>query len=266
MTIEEMRTRKREMGYTYEQIAELTGIDFETIKNILEGMIRSPRYDILQMLEDFFEPEMDDVVREPGAAYQVKPQKEQGKYTIEDYFAWPEDERIELIDGVIYDMAAPTSLHQLIAGRVYTRFSNHIEKNNGKCIALISPADVQISKDDKTIVQPDVMILCDKKLFKMGRIYGAPDLIVEILSPSTRKKDMTIKLKKYTDSGVREYWIVDPRNKRIIAHDLEHGDAVTLYGFEEKVPVRIFDNKCEVDFAEIYDYISFLYEEEDGEL
>ena len=71
---------------------------------------------------------------------------------------------------------------------------------------------------------------------------------------------MPIKLKKYTDSGVREYWIVDPRNKRVIVHDLEHGDAVTLYGFEEKIPVRIFENKCEVDFAEIYDYVSFLYD------
>ena len=266
MTLEEMRAKKKELGYSYEHIADYSGVPLSTVQKVFSGATRSPRYDTLCAIEKVLSDPHRMVVKEVAVEYGRPIQKRQGEYTVSDYYAWPKDERIELIDGVIYDMAAPTSLHQLIAGRVYTRFSNHIEKNNGKCIALISPADVQISKDDKTIVQPDVMILCDKKLFKMGRIYGAPDLIVEILSPSTRKKDMTIKLKKYTDSGVREYWIVDPRNKRIIVHDLEHGDAVTLYGFEEKVPVRIFDNKCEVDFAEIYDYISFLYEEEDGEL
>ena len=122
---------------------------------------------------------------------------------------------------------------------------------------------MKLGEDDKTVVQPDVIVICGKDRLKEGGkklVIAVPDLLVEVLSPSTRKKDMTIKLKKYTDSGVREYWIVDPRNKRVIVHDLEHGDAVTLYGFEEKIPVRIFENKCEVDFAEIYDYVSFLYD------
>ena len=191
-------------------------------------------------------------------------EKKPGEYTVDDYYSWPEGERIELIDGVIYDMAAPTDVHQLITLEMGSVFREYIRQKNGKCIPVVSPIDVQLDEDDKTMVQPDIIIVCDRSKFKNGRIFGAPDLVVEVLSPSTRKNDLFLKLGKYANAGVREYWIINPVKKRVIVYNLmnEEEDAATIYTFAGKVPVKIFDGNCEVDFAEIYDYIRFLYEDE----
>lgn len=93
-------------------------------------------------------------------------------------------------------------------------------------------------------------------------VYGAPDMVIEILSPSTRKKDMGLKLKKYITARVREYWMVDPDKKKVVVYDLEHNELPAIYGFEDQVPVKIFAGKCQIDFSEIYSYIEFLFEKE----
>ena len=125
--------------------------------------------------------------------------------------------------------------------------------------------DVQLDCDDKTMVQPDVMVVCDRDKIINRCLYGAPDFVVEILSPSTSKKDSTIKLKKYKDAGVREYWMVDPDKKKVVVYDWNKSDIPVVYGFDAKVPVGIFDGECEIDFAEIYEEIAFLYEKEEIE-
>ena len=189
--------------------------------------------------------------------------KKQGEYTIEDYYGLPDDQRVELIDGVIYDMTAPTYVHQGFGGEIYAIFLNYIIKNKGNCMTFISPADIQLNRDNKTMVQPDVFIICDRDKLKKRVLFGAPDLIVEILSPSTRKKDIIVKTRKYRLAGVREYWIVDPMHKQICVHEFEKSDITALYSFDDKVPVGIWDGKCVVDFKEIYGYLRFLDEEED---
>lgn len=263
MTIEEMRQKKTELGYTYEQIALLSGLPLGTVQKVLGGITKAPRYDTLRALEKVFLPsQQSDMVCEPESAYQFRVEKQQGEYTVEDYFAWPEEERIELIDGVIYDMAAPVDVHQIIAFQLGVRFNDYITKNKGECIPLAVPMDVQLDKDDKTMVQPDVIIVCDRSKFQNGRVFGAPDLIVEVLSASTRKKDMTKKLSKYQNAGVREYWMVDPKDKRVIvySHMDEEDVDIAIYTFDDIVPVKMFDGQCEVNFKEIADYISFLYQ------
>lgn len=87
-------------------------------------------------------------------------------------------------------------------------------------------------------------------------------MVIEILSPSTRKKDMGLKLKKYITARVREYWMVDPDKKKVVVYDLEHNELSAIYGFEDQVPVNIFAGKCQIDFSEIYSYIEFLFEKE----
>lgn len=261
MTIEEMRERKRELGYSYEKIAELSNLPISTVQKVLGGITKSPRYATLKVLEDVLAEKPVSVVRETETAYEVNVQKKQGEYTVEDYLAWPEDERIELIDGVIYDMASPIDIHQLISSEIWGGLREYIKNNKGMCIPVMAPMDVQLDQDNKTMVQPDVLVICDRNKFKNGRIFGAPDFIVEVLSPSTRKKDLYLKLAKYVNAGVREYWLVDPDKKKVMVYDLENDELVALYSFEDKVPVRIFDNQCIVDFAEIYDYIRFLYNE-----
>jgi Uma2 family endonuclease len=256
MTIEEMRKRKQELGYSYEKIAELSGVPVGTVQKVLGGITKSPRYETLQALETVFSRAAIDFLKEDTAPYYVK---KQGEYTLADYVEFPDDQRVELIDGVIYDMASPTNLHQLISGEIYMRFSEYIRKNKGGCIAAYAPLDVQLDRDDRTMVQPDVMIICDRDKLRGNGVYGAPDLVVEILSASTRKKDSFKKLEKYSSAGVREYWLVDPDRKKVVVYDFAHEEYPVVYGFDHIVPVGIFDDKCRVDFSEIYEQVQFLY-------
>ena len=268
MTIKEMNDRKKELGYSYEQISELSGVPVATVQKVLGGITKSPRYETRKAIENALRTDEDDIyvydwkkdssVRE-AVTYGAK---KQGMFTIEDYYALSKDERLELIDGVIYDMSSPTAMHQVITGIIFNKVANYIAKKKGKCIPIISPIDVQLDCDDKTIVQPDVIIVCDRDKIKKGVVYGAPDFAVEVLSPSTRKKDKTLKLHKYLTAGVREYWIIDPKKKTVVvyAQDEEEDYDVFLYGFEHEVPVRIFGEECKINFKEIYDYIAFMYE------
>ena len=185
----------------------------------------------------------------------------QGEYTLEDYYALPDEKRAELIDGVFYDMAASTVKHQVFGDELQTIFASHIRKNKGECLAVTSPVDVQLDKDDKTVVEPDVIVVCEREKFKRGIVYGAPDLVVEVLSKSTHSKDMIIKLNKYFNAGVREYWIIDPGNRQIIVYKFEEGLEFMAYDKDSVVPVGIFDGECMVDFGELFEYVSFL----DGE-
>lgn len=212
-----------------------------------------------------------DFIKESQAAYQATGDpalgrllvKRQGEYTVEDYFALPEDCRVELIDGVLYNMCAPTYKHQGLGGYIYAQFFNYVSRNKGKCLPFMSPCNVQLDCNDKTIVQPDVIIACDRDKFRGRVYYGAPELVIEVLSPSSGKRDREIKYRKYKNAGVREYWIVDPKAKRVTVYDFEHEEKITVYTFEDKVPVGIWDGKCEVDFAEAYEMIRFLYEQEE---
>ena len=258
MTIKEMQELRKQLGYSYEMVAKLSGVPLGTVQKVLLGITKCPRYDTLSALEGVFRPKYESMVRETSA-YNVP--AAQDEFTVEDYLKLPEEERMEIIDGVIYDMAAPTDIHQVIRDEVFARFREHVRKKKGKCITITSPIDVQLDCDNRTMVQPDVIIVCDRNKFKKGRIFGAPDLVVEVLSDSTRKKDIVIKTSKYCNAGVREYWIVDPKKKRVHVYQFEEDYAPTIYTFADKVPVGIWNNECEVDFAEIYDYISFLCED-----
>lgn len=259
MTIKEMNQRKEELGYSYEMIAALSGVPIDIVEKILKGMETTPHYDSIYALEKVLRPCEALGVREGLAIYGGK---KQGDYTLEDYYALPDDERVELIDGVIYDMGAPTSIHQIIAGKLYTNLDNYMMKKRGECIPLISPIDVQLDCDDKTMVQPDVMVVCDREKLNKRVVYGAPDLIIEVLSPSTSKKDMGLKVSKYMNAGVREYWIVDSGKECIIAYRMNEEEyySVSLYSFEDKIPVHIFEEECTIDFKEIKEYVQFLYE------
>ena len=203
--------------------------------------------------------EKNKVVREAAVAYGAK---KQGEYTIEDYFALPENERVELIDGVFYDMSSPTLIHQAIATRIWAKIDNFIRKKKGKCIVGVAPLDVQLDCDNKTMVQPDVYILCDKNKIVNGRIFGAPDFIVEVLSPSTAQKDMGIKAEKYAGAGVKEYWIVDGKRKKIIVYTLneEKYYDVALYTFEDEISIQMYQGECQIDFKEIEAYLKFMEE------
>lgn len=215
--------------------------------------------DYLSIMEGYTDNQSEmPLIKEEVAPYLSS--KQQGEYTLDDYYAIPDEYRVELIDGVIYDMASPRDVHQIVSNLINLKIFNYIEKKNGKCIIITAPMDVQLDRDDRTIVQPDILVVCDRKKFVNGRIYGAPDFIVEVLSPATRKKDIRIKTSKYRKAGVREYWIVDIEKEQVITHLFEESELAVLYTFKDKVDVGIFDKECRVDFAEIAEKISFLKE------
>lgn len=295
MTITEMNERKRELGYTDARISELSGVPLSTVRKVLGGITKAPRYDTIKALESvlskdpaFFNNDgrvsgketsafgydstipgttaafsydssivsgAPQGVREAQPVYSIK---KQGEYTLEDYLAIPDERRVELIDGVIYDMSSPLGHHQIIAGQIYFHLVSYISGKGGPCIPFIAPIDVQLDCDDKTIVQPDVLILCDRSKYTPQRIVGAPDFVVEVLSKSTREKDMFLKLNKYRSAGVREYWMVDPDKKTVIAYHFENDDDLSVYTFRDKVPVGIYGGDCVIDFAPIDDYVSQL--------
>lgn len=178
--------------------------------------------------------------------------------TINDYLALPNDVRVELIDGVFYDMASPSYLHQKISFELAYLMEEYIRSNKGKCSVSYAPTDVQLDKDDKTMVQPDVLVTCDRKKITYARVVGAPDLIIEVLSDSNWYHDVFRKKNKYESSGVREYWIVMPKQRKIMVYFFEKSSNPTEYSFNDIIPVNIWDGKCRIDFKEISERLDYL--------
>ena len=280
MTIKQMREIKEKRGYSYAQLSEYTGVPAITLQKIFSGKTKSPRVATLNAIEKVlggaeeqfqgkaFEygksgystgddhgnilREEEPVFGNPDGIKYGNPGKRQGEFTLDDYYALPDEQRVELIDGVFYDMSAPRVVHQDISYVIHSAIADYIKKNKGKCKAFFAPVDVQIDCDDKTMVQPDVLVICDREKIKGFGIYGAPDFLVEILSKSTRKKDMTIKLTKYSEAGVREYWIVDPHKRMLIIYNFMEEDFMpVMMPLKGEAPVAIYDGKLKISLDEI---------------
>ncbi|MDO5134003.1 MAG: Uma2 family endonuclease [Eubacteriales bacterium] len=186
-----------------------------------------------------------------------------GGYTEKDYFALPEDLRVELIDGVFYDMASPAKLHQKAAFEIARQLEDCIEENRKECFLYIAPSDVALGDDGKTVVQPDIYVHCDReKDRKPGPHRGAPDFIVEILSPYNPENDLWRKRELYQRYGVREYWIVNPQNGKIYVFIFPEDSKAEIrpkeYSFDGLVPVQTANGTCRVDFRKVYRKIEHL--------
>ena len=170
--------------------------------------------------------------------------KEKRYYTAEDYFAMTDKEgRFELIDGELYDMSpAPSLTHQDIVLDLGSEIKSYIRRNKGGCRVYVAPADVMFSKTD--VVQPDVFVVCDRDKLDGNRCNGAPDWIIEVLSPSDSTRDTKIKLDLYRRFGVREYWIVDPEAEKVTVH-IFGTNTIGIYSFGEPVPVWIYSGEPE---------------------
>jgi len=178
-----------------------------------------------------------------------------GYYTYEDYYSWEleEGERWELIDGKAYKMSAPTLNHQDVAGEIFRQLANFLKGK--KCKVYIAPVDVRLNYDtlDDTVVQPDVLVVCDKnKLSDIRAVKGAPDFAVEVLSPSNPNHDRVLKFNKYREAGVREFWIVDPVAKTVAVNILSDGNYTThIYGATGNIPLHSVES-CEIHLDEVF--------------
>ena len=317
-SIEELNQRRKELGLSYPALSMLSGVPTPTLQKVLSGTTPSPRYQTLQKIEEALYSEDADfeksLLREKPAAYLTEQsretetalpgtlrllKKEQGTLTIADYEQLPEDERYELIDGVlirleapttehqrlsmflsaqlyllaekedcgctvltapcdvlidgeIYDMASPTFEHQRILGNLYLRFRECAETHGLPCDIYAAPCDVQLDKDNYTMVQPDLLVLCGEYDSAVKRYEGAPDLVAEILSPSTRSKDMLLKRYKYERAHVREFWVVDPEFRRVVVYRFgQNGQESSehSYHFDDRIPIGICKEGSLIDFG-----------------
>lgn len=183
-----------------------------------------------------------------------------GSYTYSEYLKWKFDEYVELIRGKIFPMSAPLSQHQRIVGNLYLDLGNHLRGK--QCQVFVAPFDVRLpTYDDKggmiadtdTVVQPDLCVICDPEKVDRRGCNGAPDIIVEVLSPSTAKKDLNDKFDLYEESGVKEYWVVFPDSQAINVYLLQNGKYMLLDSYEEnaKVPVATLPDLV-IDLADIF--------------
>lgn len=171
-------------------------------------------------------------------------------YTIDDIYKLPERERAELIDGHIYYMAPPNRAHQKILMYISTTINNYITQKKGSCEVYPAPFAVFLTNDDTNYVEPDISIICDKNKLDDKGCNGAPDFIIEIVSPGNPEHDYITKLGKYKASGVREYWIVDPRTQTITVYFFEAGIFAQHYDFTNIVKVNIYDDLF-IDFSKL---------------
>lgn len=171
----------------------------------------------------------------------MDPLKKEEMYTIDDIYSLPDGERAELIDGKIYYMAPPSRTHQKISWKLHQKIANYIDSKDGKCEVYAAPFAVFLNKDDINYVEPDISVICDLTKLDEKGCHGAPDWIIEIISPGNKPMDYFTKLFKYRNAGVREYWIVDSTKQMIMVYRFEK-ETMEQYSFGEDVPVGIYED------------------------
>ncbi len=183
----------------------------------------------------------------------LQPQPE--TITLEQYTALPEEKRMEVFDGILYDMASPSQIHQTILTELLVSLRNYIRGKDGNCSVFPAPFDVKLNDNPLTIVQPDLMIVCDKDKLDGKRCNGAPDFIIEMVSLRNPSDDYIRKAYYYKNYGVREYWIVDSK-RRIITVNYFEGDLLNIqYSFESTIKVNIYDDLF-INFSDISDLLN----------
>ncbi len=170
--------------------------------------------------------------------------------TLEQYEALPENTRAEVFDGIIYDMSSPSQIHQTLSMELSNTIYNYMKSKKGSCQVFSAPFDVKLSDKPLTIVQPDIMVICDRDKLDGKRCNGAPDYIIEIVSPGNPADDYIRKLYYYKNAGVREYWIVDPRRKTVTVNYFEGSILNIQYSFDSTIKVNIYDDLY-INFSDI---------------
>ncbi|MHB1394842.1 MAG: Uma2 family endonuclease [Clostridia bacterium] len=186
--------------------------------------------------------------------------KPEQKYSYADYLIWDENERWEILDGVPYMQAAPSRIHQEVSGELHRQFANYLQDKRCKVYHAPFCVRLDIEKNDndiKNVVEPDITIVCDNSKLDERGCKGSPDMIVEILSPSSGKKDRVDKFNKYEKAEVKVYWVVEPDQKLVSVFLLQSNDRYgrpEMYTDEDKIIVSIFPD-LEIDLKLVFDKV-----------
>ncbi|MBR2189619.1 MAG: Uma2 family endonuclease [Eubacterium sp.] len=248
-SIQDIRFFIQKYGFKLQELEEITGIPADAIRKQLEA---AGSWD-----GQYMGDACADLVCEEALAYGSDKSR---RYTVADYYKIPEERRVELIDGVIYDLGSPGPIHQTVLTELVLQIAPCVKRHGENCRLFFAPMDVQLNRDTFTMVQPDLLIICSDDILRSRCIYGAPDFIAEIVSPSNRRHDTVRKLAKYRSAGVREYWVIDPYEKRILVYLFGEEEKVTIFPMDAVVPVTISKGACKVDFGTIRREIEPLYD------
>lgn len=258
MDISDLKKLKKEAGLTNAEIAELSGIPVSTVNKIFSGATKNPRYATLLAIEQVLTTkekipftydklkEEPSIVRDASAPYMYSAREYDGE-DIEKLSEWS---RAELINGKLYMLSAPNRLHQYFVAELLFEIKSYIRKNNGKCDVYASPFDVRLFGDDSTIVQPDILVVCNKDILTEKGCSGAPDWVIEIVSKSNSSHDYVRKLIQYQKACVREYWIVNPFQELISVFNFEDAKKSGEYNYGEPVPSGVLEG-LEIRFGEV---------------
>lgn len=254
MNVKQMLYLKQALGCSYDRLSELSGVPKGTIQKIFSGETKTPRFDTLNALARAFEA-LDSspasACLSDSASYGSPRESALARHTQEDYYALPH-RRAELIDGVLYEQAAVSTTHQQIVSEYVFQLTGYIRENHCECLVFPAPTPVRLDDDTYTLLEPDILVICDRDKITPQYIAGAPDFIIEVLSPESRQKDTTVKLYKYIRAGVREYWIADPYKKRVTVYaNMTEEVLPTVYDFEDEIPVGIYEGALSLSLKTI---------------
>ena len=282
MNLQEMRECKRALGYSNETLAELSGVPLATVQKVLSGITKSPRQKTVEALSKVLGAGMPagrpaisnysvqirrgdspsgmedktEIVNESARLIRTESypevftgirsvvREDDRPNTIEDIYALPDGTRAELIDGRLYYIPTPTRTHQKITGEMYLAAAAYIKAHHKECEVYIAPFGVYLNGDDSLYVEPDLSIIRDTSRLSERGCMGAPDWIIEVVSAPSRKTDYAVKLNKYRQSGVREYWIVDPSLRTVLTYvfdDDRNVEDADLYPFEAEIESSLFE-------------------------
>lgn len=258
MNVDDLKKLKKEAGLTNEEISELSSVPVSTVNKIFSGATQNPRYATLLAIEqvlvkkeklpftynEIYQEPM--VIQEEVAAYRYSARK----YEEADIEKLSEFTRAELIDGKLYVMATPNRIHQYLSMQISFQFHLHIKGKNGKCHVYTAPFGVRLFDDARTYVQPDISVICRKDIMDEKGCQGAPDLVVEIVSPSNASHDYITKMVQYQKAGVREYWIVDPEQHMTTVVNFENAEKSNQYTFEETIVSGLLEG-LEIQISEL---------------
>lgn len=184
---------------------------------------------------------------------------EKSRYTFADVMTWDEKDRIEIINGEAVMMSPPSRIHQKISGELFRQLANYLEGK--KCEVYPAPFGVRLFEQDgdspedvDTVVEPDISVVCDQNKLDDHGCKGAPDLIIEILSPSTQRHDRLVKLGLYQRAGVREYWTVNPADKTVQVMLRDDNGVLQLhevYGWDSVAKVNALEG-CFIELAKVF--------------
>lgn len=234
MNVAELKNRKLELGYSNEEISQLTGVPLGTVQKIFAGITQRPRHDTLVALESLL-------------AVPFRFERE------------PEQREVETLKQVLEPR------YQFLKDEIYDVLKLYARQNRKDCSVSNSVFNVHLSTDDdENVLQPDILVVCDRSKISQRGIEGAPDLVIDIASPLTKRKDGGLKLMSYMDAGVREYWVVDTEKEKVVIYTLVDDYPVTkFHTFDDVIPVGIFDGECQIDMKAVCEEVAYLNEAEE---